>query len=91
MIAWVHVCTVVLIIFMPPIAIWMNLPTNMAGGWLGGVIDKTGRLLLPEKWLVLGKAKLLSIPRSWSRWYEMFLLVLPHLPLMSLHILSYQI
>jgi uncharacterized membrane protein YadS len=40
MIAWVMVCAVVLILVMPPLAIWMNLPNNMAGAWIGGVIDK---------------------------------------------------
>jgi len=41
----VLVCAVVLIIIMPPIAVWMNLPTNMAGAWLGGVIDNTGAVI----------------------------------------------
>jgi len=45
MIAWVLVCAVVLIIVMPPIAMWLNLPTNMAGAWLGGVIDNTGAVI----------------------------------------------
>jgi uncharacterized membrane protein YadS len=45
MVAWVLVCAVVLIIVMPPIAVWMNLPTNMAGAWLGGVIDNTGAVI----------------------------------------------
>ncbi len=45
MVAWVLVCAVVLIIVMPPIAVWMNLPSNMAGAWLGGVIDNTGAVI----------------------------------------------
>jgi uncharacterized membrane protein YadS len=42
MVAWVLVCAVVLILVMPPIAVWMDLPSNWAGAWLGGVIDNTG-------------------------------------------------
>jgi len=45
MVAWVLVCAVVLILVMPPIAIWLDLPTNMAGAWLGGVIDNTGAVI----------------------------------------------
>jgi uncharacterized integral membrane protein (TIGR00698 family) len=45
MIAWVLVCAVVLILVMPPIAVWMNLPTQWAGAWLGGVIDNTGAVI----------------------------------------------
>ncbi|MBC8463588.1 MAG: putative sulfate exporter family transporter [Deltaproteobacteria bacterium] len=45
MVAWVLVCAVVLIIVMPPIAVWLDLPTNMAGAWLGGVIDNTGAVI----------------------------------------------
>jgi uncharacterized membrane protein YadS len=45
MVAWVLVCAVVLILVMPPIAVWMNLPSNMAGAWLGGVIDNTGAVI----------------------------------------------
>ena len=45
MVAWLMVCAVVLIIIMPPIAKWMDLPTNMAGAWLGGVIDNTGAVV----------------------------------------------
>jgi uncharacterized membrane protein YadS len=45
MIAWVLVCAVVLILVMPPIAVWLKLPTNMAGAWLGGVIDNTGAVI----------------------------------------------
>ncbi len=42
MIAWIMVCAVILIIIMPPIALAMGLPANMAGAWIGGVIDNTG-------------------------------------------------
>ncbi len=42
MIAWIMICAVVLIIIMPPIALAMGLPANMAGAWIGGVIDNTG-------------------------------------------------
>ena len=45
MVAWVLVCAVVLIVVMPPLARWMDLPTNMAGAWLGGVIDNTGAVI----------------------------------------------
>ena len=45
MVAWVLVCAVVLILVMPPIAVWMDLPSNMAGAWLGGVIDNTGAVI----------------------------------------------
>ena len=45
MVAWVLVCAVVLIMVMPPLAVWMNLPTNMAGAWVGGVIDNTGAVI----------------------------------------------
>ncbi len=45
MVAWVLVCAVVLIIVMPPIAVWLELPTNMGGAWLGGVIDNTGAVI----------------------------------------------
>jgi len=45
MIAWLMVCAVVLIVVMPPIAKAMNLPTNMAGAWVGGVIDNTGSVV----------------------------------------------
>ena len=30
---------------MPPIAVMLKLPTNMAGAWLGGVIDNTGAVI----------------------------------------------
>jgi uncharacterized integral membrane protein (TIGR00698 family) len=45
MVAWVLVCAVVLILIMPPIAKWMNLPNNWAGAWIGGVIDNTGAVV----------------------------------------------
>ena len=35
----------VLILVMPPIAAWMDLPTNWGGAWLGGVIDNTGAVI----------------------------------------------
>ena len=44
-VAWLMVCAVVLIIVMPPIAKSMNMPTNMAGAWVGGVIDNTGAVV----------------------------------------------
>lgn len=55
MVAWVLVCAVVLIIVMPPMAKWMNLPTNMAGAWLGGVIDNTGSVIAAGE-MIGGKA-----------------------------------
>ena len=45
MIAWVLVCAVVLILVMPPIAKWLDLPNNWAGAWVGGVIDNTGAVV----------------------------------------------
>ena len=45
MVAWVLVCAVVLILIMPPIAKWMDLPNNWAGAWVGGVIDNTGAVV----------------------------------------------
>jgi uncharacterized integral membrane protein (TIGR00698 family) len=45
MIAWILVCAVILIVLMPPLARWMALPTNMAGAWVGGVIDNTGAVV----------------------------------------------
>jgi uncharacterized integral membrane protein (TIGR00698 family) len=45
MVAWVLVCAVLLILIMPPIAKWMNLPNNWAGAWVGGVIDNTGAVV----------------------------------------------
>lgn len=45
MVAWVLVCAVVLIIVMPPLAKLLNLPNNMAGAWIGGVIDNTGAVV----------------------------------------------
>lgn len=44
-VAWLMICAVVLILIMPPVAKWMNLPTNMAGAWVGGVIDNTGAVV----------------------------------------------
>lgn len=55
MVAWVLVCAVVLILIMPPIAIWLDLPNNMAGAWLGGVIDNTGAVIAAGE-VVGGKA-----------------------------------
>jgi uncharacterized integral membrane protein (TIGR00698 family) len=55
MIAWVMVCAVVLILIMPPIAVWMNLPNNMAGAWIGGVIDNTGAVVAAGE-VIKGKA-----------------------------------
>jgi uncharacterized integral membrane protein (TIGR00698 family) len=55
MIAWVMVCAVVLILIMPPIAIWLNLPNNMAGAWIGGVIDNTGAVVAAGE-VIKGKA-----------------------------------
>jgi len=55
MVAWVLVCAVVLIIVMPPIAIWMGLPNNMAGAWVGGVIDNTGAVIAAGE-VIGGKA-----------------------------------
>ncbi len=45
MVAWVLVCAVVLILVMPPIAKWLELPNNWAGAWVGGVIDNTGAVV----------------------------------------------
>jgi uncharacterized membrane protein YadS len=44
-VAWLMICAVILIIIMPPIAIWLKLPTNMAGAWVAGVIDNTGAVV----------------------------------------------
>ena len=55
MVAWVLVCAVVLILIMPPIAIWMKLPNNMAGAWVGGVIDNTGAVIAAGE-VIGGKA-----------------------------------
>ncbi len=43
--AWLMIGAVILIVVMPPIAKWMGLPGNMAGAWLGGVIDNTGAVV----------------------------------------------
>jgi uncharacterized membrane protein YadS len=45
MVAWLMICAVVLILVMPPIAKWLELPTNMGGAWVGGVIDNTGAVV----------------------------------------------
>jgi uncharacterized membrane protein YadS len=45
LIAWIMVCAVILIIVMPPLAELIGLPTNMAGAWIGGVIDNTGAVV----------------------------------------------
>ena len=45
MIAWVLVCAVILVLIMPSAARLLNLPTNMAGAWIGGVIDNTGAVV----------------------------------------------
>jgi len=55
MVAWVMICAVVLILVMPPIAIWLDLPNNMAGAWLGGVIDNTGAVIAAGE-MIKGKA-----------------------------------
>ncbi len=55
MVAWVLVCAVVLILIMPPIAIWLDLPNNMAGAWVGGVIDNTGAVIAAGE-VIKGKA-----------------------------------
>jgi uncharacterized membrane protein YadS len=44
-VAWLMIGAVILIIVMPPMAKWMGLPGNMAGAWLGGVIDNTGAVV----------------------------------------------
>ena len=44
-IAWLLVGAVIMIIVMPPIARAMNMPTNMAGAWLGGTIDNTAAVV----------------------------------------------
>jgi len=54
-VAWVLVCAVVLILIMPPIAIWMGLQNNMAGAWVGGVIDNTGSVIAAGE-VIGGKA-----------------------------------
>ena len=55
MVAWVLVCAVILILVMPPIAIWLKLPNNMAGAWIGGVIDNTGAVIAAGE-MIKGKA-----------------------------------
>jgi uncharacterized membrane protein YadS len=44
-VAWLMICAVILIFIMPPLALWMKLPTNMAGAWVAGVIDNTGAVV----------------------------------------------
>jgi uncharacterized membrane protein YadS len=44
-IAWLLVGAVIMIVVMPPIAKAVNMPTNMAGAWLGGTIDNTGAVV----------------------------------------------
>lgn len=44
-VAWLMICAVLLILIMPPLARWMNLPDNMAGAWVAGVIDNTGAVV----------------------------------------------
>jgi uncharacterized membrane protein YadS len=44
-VAWLMIGAVICIIVMPPLAKWMGLPGNMAGAWLGGVIDNTGAVV----------------------------------------------
>jgi uncharacterized membrane protein YadS len=44
-VAWLMICAVLLILIMPPLAKWMNLPDNMAGAWVAGVIDNTGAVV----------------------------------------------
>ena len=44
-VAWLMICAVVLLLIMPPIARWIDLPTNMTGAWIGGVIDNTGAVV----------------------------------------------
>ncbi len=43
--AWLMIGAVICIVIMPPMAKWMGLPGNMAGAWLGGVIDNTGAVV----------------------------------------------
>lgn len=59
MIAWIMVCAAILIIVMPPLALWMGLPTNMAGAWIGGVIDNTGAVVAAGE-VIKGKAAVQS-------------------------------
>jgi len=44
-VAWLMICAVLLIFIMPPLAVYMKLPTNMAGAWVAGVIDNTGAVV----------------------------------------------
>ncbi len=65
MVAWVLVCAVVLIIVMPPIAVWLDLPSNMAGAWLGGVIDNTGAVIAAGE--VIGIPRAIPARQQWMR------------------------
>ena len=44
-VAWLMICAVILIFIMPPLALWMGMPANMAGAWVAGVIDNTGAVV----------------------------------------------
>jgi uncharacterized membrane protein YadS len=44
-IAWLLVGAVIMIVIMPPIARAVNMPSNMAGAWIGGTIDNTGAVV----------------------------------------------
>ena len=44
-VAWLMICAVILIFIMPPLALWMKMPDNMAGAWVAGVIDNTGAVV----------------------------------------------
>ncbi|MFB0559055.1 MAG: YeiH family protein, partial [Dehalococcoidales bacterium] len=44
-VAWLMICAVILVVIMPPIAKGIGLPTNMAGAWVGGVIDNTAAVV----------------------------------------------
>ena len=60
MVAWVLVCAVVLILIMPPIAKWMNLPNNWAGAWVGGdAAYKTAAMVKMAQNVLIGVAAFL--------------------------------
>lgn len=44
-IAWLLIGAVIMIVVMPPIARAVNMPSNMAGAWIGGTIDNTGAVV----------------------------------------------
>jgi len=44
-IAWLLIGAVIMIVVLPPIAKAVNMPTNMAGAWIGGTIDNTGAVV----------------------------------------------